>query len=354
MRIVLCCATDRGYHFLERLHKLVPTCDLVVLSFKETSWEPAFLDRIRTLTTSFSGQFFEARTLTRPEFQSFWESTAVDLLLSVSWRYMIPPSIYKRARLGSFVLHDSLLPQYRGFSPTVWAMINGEKQTGVTLFHMAEAVDAGDIVDQQPVQIGDDETIAVVLDRVTETYLTILDRNINSLLSGTAKRTPQDHALATYTCKRHPSDNEIDWTRPAREIHNLIRAVSDPYSGAFTYHEGRLLRIWSSSCIRTSRQYVGAVPGRVVEVQPGKGTIVLTGQGELLVEEIQYEHGAHTRADIALSQVGQSLLTILGDSRALLLILAATAHNRHELGGHVLCVSSHLLHRLTGSYWHKN
>lgn len=307
MRIALCCGTDRGYRFLERLHKLVPTGDLVVFSFKETAWEPPFLDRIRTLTLSLGKRFFEARTLTTPHLEQFWESTPIDLLLSVSWRYMIPLSIYRRARLGAFVLHDSLLPQYRGFSPTVWAMINGEKQTGVTLFHMAEAVDAGDIVDQQPVPIGEDETIATVLDRVTDTYLTILDRNIASLLSGTAKGTPQDHALATYTCKRRPSDNEIDWTRSAREIHNLIRAVSAPYPGAFTYHEGRLLRIWSSRRLPSSRQYVGSVPGRVVEVQPGKGTIVLTGEGELLLEEIQYDNGDRMRAEVVLNQIGQSL-----------------------------------------------
>jgi methionyl-tRNA formyltransferase len=307
MRVAVCCATNRGLRFLEHLCKLVPEIDLVVFSFREVAWEPPFHDRIRDFTASIGGQFFEARTLTTPTLQSFWDSTSIDLLFAVNWRYMIPSTLYRRARLGAFVFHDSLLPEYRGFSPTVWAMVNGEKQTGATLIHMAEGVDTGDIVDQQPVIIGKDETIATVLDRVTQTYLKLLDRNLPRLIAGTSPATPQDHARATYTCKRHPSDNEIDWTRPAGDIHNLIRAVTVPYPGAFTYHGGRLLRIWSAQLMPSPRQYVGAIPGRVIEVQPGKGSVVLTGQGELLLESIQYDQGESTRADQLLSQVGQSL-----------------------------------------------
>lgn len=307
MRIAICCATNRGLRFLEHLCKLVPESELVVFSFREVAWEPPFCDRIRDFTTSIGGQFFEARTLTAPTLQSFWDSTSIDLLFAVNWRYMIPSTLYRRARLGAFVFHDSLLPEYRGFSPTVWAMVNGEKQTGATLIHMAEGVDTGDIVDQQPVIIGEDETIATVLDRVTQTYLKLLDHNLPRLIAGTPPAMPQDHTRATYTCKRHPSDNEIDWTRTAGDIHNLIRAVTVPYPGAFTYHDGRLLRIWSAQLMPSPRRYVGAIPGRVIEVLPGKGPVVLTGQGELLLKSIQYDQGESTRADQLLSRVGQSL-----------------------------------------------
>ena len=307
MRIAVCCATNRGLRFLERLCELAPESELVVFSFREVAWEPPFFDRIRDFTTSVGGQFVETRTLTAPTLQSFWDSTSIDLLFAVSWRYMIPSALYRRARLGAFVFHDSLLPEYRGFSPTVWAMMNGEKQTGATLIHMAETADTGDIVDQQSVPIGEDESIATVLDRVTHTYLDLLDRNLSQLLSGTAQATPQDHARATYTCKWHPSDNEIDWTMPAVDIHNLIRAVTVPYPGAFTYHDGHLLRIWSAQRMPPLRRYVGAIPGRIVEVRPEKGTIVLTGQGELLLETIQYDHGKSTRADQLLKRIGQSL-----------------------------------------------
>src|SRR5690606_18388029 len=125
-----------------------------------------------------------------------------------------PSAIYERARLGAFVFHDSLLPAYRGFSPTVWAIINGEDNTGVTLFHMADDVDSGDIVAQQRVSIAPDETIADVLENVTQAYLSVLESYLPALMDGSAPRIPQEHEAATYTCKRLPEDNAIDWHAP--------------------------------------------------------------------------------------------------------------------------------------------
>ena len=133
MRIALFCATRRGQRFLQKLHELRPEADLLVFSFAEEPWEPPFLDDIRRLTLDCGGQFFEAKQVGAARWADLWESTPVDLMLAVSWRYIIPPRVYERARLGAYVFHDSLLPEYRGFSPTVWAMINGEDHTGVTL-----------------------------------------------------------------------------------------------------------------------------------------------------------------------------------------------------------------------------
>src|SRR5437867_2959858 len=200
MRIVLCCATRRGATFLKRLRDLSSQSHLVVFSFREEPWEPPYLDDIRQLTLSYGGQFFETRKVENET--QFWESTAVDLMILVSWRYMIPPRVYRRPRLGTFVFHDSLLPEYRGFSPTVWAIINGEDHTGVTLFTIAEEVDAGDIVDQQRIPIGRDDTIATAIERVTEGYLDVLGRNVARLMEGNAQRSAQDHSRATYTCTR--------------------------------------------------------------------------------------------------------------------------------------------------------
>ncbi len=133
----------------------------------------------------------------------------VDLMFVVSWHYLIPRSVFQGATLGSFVFHDSLLAEYRGFAPTVWAMINGASQTGVSLLEMADDVDSGAIVNQERVPIGADDTIATVLDRVTEIYLVLLERNLPALLKGQAPHTPQDRTQATYTCKRVPEDNLI-------------------------------------------------------------------------------------------------------------------------------------------------
>ena len=305
MRIVLLCATRRGYRFLEKLAGLVPGHELFVFSFREESWEPPFLDSIRELTEAVGGKFFEAKQVGSSRYAEFWETTDIDLLLVVSWRYLLSPEIYQRPRLGTFVFHDSLLPAYRGFSPTVWAIINGESQTGVTLFNIAAEVDAGDIVDQQSVPIGSDDTIAQVMEKVTQIYMELLERNLMRLLTGDAPRTPQDHARATYTCKRVPQDNLIDWHSTSDRIYNLIRAVTAPYPGTYTYLGGRKLRVWSAS--KVDSQFVGCIPGRVARVLPGMGAVVLTGDGALLLKDMQLNNEDIACAAEILDNLGITL-----------------------------------------------
>lgn len=307
MRIALLCATRRGYLFLKKLTELLPQCQLVVFSFREEAWEPAFLDDIRELTVASGGQLFEATQVGSPRWSKFWKSTSVDLMFVVSWRYMIPATVYRRPRLGTFVFHDSLLPQYRGFAPTVWAIINGETHTGVTLFEIADEVDAGDIVDQQRIPIGMDDSIAVVMERVTQAYLDMLERNLDKLMDRSAPRYPQDHSRATYTCKRTPDDNRIDWTASSRSIYNLIRAVSAPYPGAYTHLSGQRIRVWAARELANAHQHVGRIVGRVVERRPGEGSVVLTGDGALLLTQVQLEGGDIVSAAEVLDSVSQTL-----------------------------------------------
>ena len=288
-RIAVLCATRRGYLFLKTLIGLLPEAELVVFSFKEEPWEPSFLYSIRNLALERGAQFHEARQVGSQGWKSFWETAGLDLMFAVSWRYMIPSSVYARPKLGTFVFHDSLLPSYRGFSPTVWSILNGEECTGATLFEIAEAVDEGDIVDQLRIPIGPDDTVAQVMDYVTSAYLELLERNIDSLLHNSAPRRPQDHSQATYCCKRAPQDNFIDWSWPVSRIFNLIRAVTVPYPGAFTTLGGKRLIIWAAERPQRARSYIGSIPGRVVEFRPGGGATVLAGDRELMLTRVQLE-----------------------------------------------------------------
>lgn len=307
MHIALLCATQRGRAFLEHLFQQLSHCapqaQLTVFSFVEDPWEPRYLDDIRALAQGCGARFVETRRVEKASA----DLPSVDLLLAVSWRYLIPANVFQAPRLGAYVFHDSLLPQYRGFAPTVWAILNGESQTGVTLCRMAEHVDAGDIVAQQAVPIGAEETIADVMARVTQTYLNLLTENLPALLAGTVQATPQDHAAATYTCKRLPEDNRIDWTQTTASIHNLIRAVTFPYPGAYTTLDGRKLIIWAAQRCPDELAYVGRVPGRVIGVEPGVGTKVLTGDGVLLVTRVQADDGEPINASELLRSPSQTL-----------------------------------------------
>jgi len=302
------CATKRGHLFLKTLLELSNEDEIIVFCFKEEPWEPAYIDDIKRQTLEASGTFFETKNPGGKKWDSFWNSADIDLILVVSWRYMIPPSVYNKARYGTFVFHDSLLPKYRGFSPTVWAIINGENQTGVTLFEIAEKVDEGDIIDQIAIPIHPEDTISNVIENVTEGYLNLLKRNYIKLIDGSAFRIPQNHLNATYTCKLTPEDFEINWTENSRKIFNLIRAVSKPYPGAYTFLNGKKIKIWGARLLIDFPNYVGRIPGRVAECRPGQGTVVLTGDSAMLLSEVQFENSPNTLcASKVLNKPNQTL-----------------------------------------------
>jgi methionyl-tRNA formyltransferase len=158
---------------------------------------------------------------------------APDFIFSFYYRRLLPAELLATAKRGAFNLHGSLLPKYRGRAPVNWAVLKGESETGATLHEMTAKPDAGRIVDQQAVPIGPDETAAEVFAKVTDAAETVMRRSLRPLLEGTAALRPNELSKGSYFGGRRPEDGRIDWTRSAREIHNLVRAVAPPYPGAF-------------------------------------------------------------------------------------------------------------------------
>ena len=178
-----------------------------------------------------------------PEFAGRISSLAPDFAFSFYYRQMLTPGILSLAPRGSFNMHGSLLPKYRGRVPINWAIIHGESHTGATLHEMVAKPDAGRIVDQQSVPILPDDTALEVFNKVTVAAEIVLDRCLPGLLSGTARLRPQDLAQGSYFGARRPEDGRIDWSQAARNVHNLVRAVAPPYPGAFCALNGRTLRV---------------------------------------------------------------------------------------------------------------
>lgn len=304
--LVLLVASHRGLRFLREVRALAPDARLTVFSFREQPWEPPFLDAIRETALAYNAAFYEARHVGQAEYQATWDA-APTLLLSVGWRYLVPRHVYEAPRQGSYVFHDSLLPRYRGFSPTVWAIINGETETGVTLFKMTESVDAGPIVDQVAVPINRQDTIAEVRERVTGAYIELIRKNLGALLTGQVSLRPQDEAAATYTCKLLPDDVGIDWRQPAETVYNLIRAYTRPYPGAWTLLHGQRLRVWRAEWAGQEPVFSGRVPGRIVQVTPDRGVLVLAGQGAVRLLEVQREGESPRAAHEVLTRVSDTL-----------------------------------------------
>jgi len=289
VHICVFAATQRGLIFLRKLHSILPDARLTVVSFKEEDHEPPFLEDIRSFSGKIGATFFAARNVALERYSSLWESLSIiDLMFCVSWRYLIPPSIYERARIGTFVFHDSMLPKYRGFAPSVWSIVNGESHTGASLILISEGIDEGDIVDQESVKIDTKDNIADVLEKVTKTYLTILERNIAKLLSNKFSLKPQNHNMASYTVKRTTLDYKLDWMQPAKVCYDLIRGCTRPYPGAYTFFNGMKLVIFKAN-LSDSRVYEVLAPGRVTSKAKNGISVLCGDKRALFLEEFELE-----------------------------------------------------------------
>ena len=168
-----------------------------------------------------------------PALEETLSELAPDFLFSFYYRSLLGAKLLRTARTAALNMHGSLLPRYRGRAPINWAILRGERETGATLHYMVERADAGDIVDAQAVPILIDDDARAVFAKVTVAAETVLVRSLPSLIAGSAPRRPQPLLPGEYFGRRRPEDGRIDWSRPALEIHNLVRAVAPPFPGAF-------------------------------------------------------------------------------------------------------------------------
>lgn len=211
-------------------------------------------------------------------------AAAPDVIFSFYYRSLIPAPILELAPLGAFNMHGSLLPRYRGRACVNWAVLMGERETGVTLHHMTARADRGNIVGQETVPIGPNDTAHDVFLRIIPAAGTLLERCLDDILAGNAPGVPQDESQATVFGRRRPADGLIDWRKSAEEIHNLVRAVAWPFPGAFTHLGGRKLMIWRTGPIITELN-VNDTPGMVLTSWPIR---VQTGRGVLEITEAQW------------------------------------------------------------------
>lgn len=224
---------------------------------------------------------FAPESVNTREWTARIEAIKPDLILSVYYRHMIGQAILDIPRLGAFNMHGSLLPKYRGRAPVNWAVLHGESRIGMTLHRMVKRADAGAIVDQQGVEISAQDSAEQAFRKVMPCARTVLERQLDALLAGTAPETAQDESQATYFGGRKPADGRIDWTRTSAAIFNLIRAVTDPYPGAFTDFGGARLMVWWAEPAAGK----SGMPGEVLSLDP---LLVATGDGALHLTRIEW------------------------------------------------------------------
>ncbi len=221
---------------------------------------------------------------------------APDVILSVWYRRLLGPDLLALPRVAALNLHGSLLPAYRGRAPVNWVLVNGERQTGVTLHHMTGEADAGDIVAQQAIDIEPDDTTFTLYKRMVKVGVELLLDAYPAVLAGTAQRIPQDPERATVFPRRRPEDGRVEWTWPAARIANMIRAVTHPNPGAFVGDGTSRLLLWAGAVLPGIGN--GAAPGTLLEILPSQGIAVATGEGALLLRRVQSAGVAEEPADV--------------------------------------------------------
>jgi len=217
-------------------------------------------------------------------FQEALKGLQPDLMVVVAYGQILPRSVLDIPKYGAVNVHASLLPKYRGAAPIAWAILNGEKVTGVTTMLMDEGMDTGDILLQTEVPIGDEETCETLHDRLAPLGAQLLLKTLEKMEGGNFRPFPQDHSKATHAPPLKKEDGHIDWRKGAAEIDRQVRAF-DPWPGAFTKWGDRLLKIYRG---RIRERTPAEKPGVVVWV--GSDLVeVKAGKDSYLIEEVQLE-----------------------------------------------------------------
>lgn len=228
MKIGVLASGDLGHHVLKNLSEGV---NLEFIATNQKSKEIIDLAAEQNVPV-FIGNPREGRLL------EFLENKSCDIILSINYLYLIERDIVCFPKRYAINFHGSLLPKYRGRTPHVWAIINGEKKCGITAHLIDEGCDTGPIIIQQEVEIMEDDTGQNILEKYKHLYPALVKEVLNKVERNNIELTIQDETKATFFDKRTPSDGMIDWSWQTIRINNWVRAQSHPYPGAFTFYEG--------------------------------------------------------------------------------------------------------------------
>jgi len=235
--------------------------------------------------------FYQSRNVNSPSFITRIEQIAPDIVVVVAFGQILSPDFLSIPGICSLNLHPSLLPRYRGAAPIPWAIIRGDRETGVTVQKIEEGVDEGRIIVQEKVPISLEDTAGDLEDRLSLLGAELLLKTIRMIKEGSQKYTIQNEKQVTYAPKIRKEDGLIRWEKSSYDIHNLVRGLN-PYPGAFTFIRLRekkvRVKIWQTELMKEELlKKKKARPGEVVGIKKGKGLLVKAGEGILLIRKVQ-------------------------------------------------------------------
>ncbi len=303
MRILFIGGKRRGTLCLQSL--LMDGKNIVgLMALKEDPHEHVYYKKIEVVAEEQGIPFRIPDDINSQEHIDFIKTLSPDIILIIGWRQIIRPAVIELAKKGAFLVHDSLLPYYRGSAPTNWSILLGEKVTGLSLICVDRGVDTGNIVGQIHVPIYPSDNAGTLINRKDEACVQLLLDFLHKMEKGDISSVPQEHSAASYMAPRIPDDGIIDWSLPVEQIDRLVRAVTYPWPGAFTFWEDKKLIIWSTELYDNRNPKYHGVPGQVVARIKGRGVLVMGADDVLLVKEVQIEGQKRKSAFEVLTRSG--------------------------------------------------
>jgi len=234
--------------------------------------------------------------LSEPAFLAALADLFPDVIAVAAFGQLLPPAVLRTPKYGCINVHASLLPKYRGAAPIHRAILNGERETGITTMFMDEGLDTGDILLQEALPVTDEDTAGTLHDRLAQLGAQVLVKTLAKLAAGTLPHRPQDHARATYAPPLTRADELIAWDTAARNVFNQVRGLN-PWPGAATAWEGRTLKIWRAEVAQEESFLAGTLPGQVRSAGPAGGLLVQANPGLVRIVELQLQGGRRLPAE---------------------------------------------------------
>lgn len=258
------------------------------------AWEKSRFTPMDDIANRYNIPLYKVKDINAPDVVDQIKSIQPDVIFELGWSQIISKNILDIPERGCIGVHASLLPKNRGAASLNWALIKGEKKTGVTLFYLAEKPDDGDIIAQKEFGIDDRDDINTLHLKSDLASAELLLENIGAIRNGTVKRIKQNADEVTYTPRRRPEDGTIDWNKPPWEIYNWVRAQTHPFPGAFTWWKNKKVYIWS---LEISDKESKGAPGEIRNVMEKEGVLVNTKENTVLIKRAQLDGEIEMWAD---------------------------------------------------------
>ena len=273
---------------------------VLVITHKDNANENIWFDSVADFCEKKNLNYIFSEDYTNHEIEGLIAKFSIAVIFSFYYRKILPNSILNKAQYGAVNMHGSYLPRYRGRVPVNWQIINGENEGGVTLHYMIDRPDAGDIISQKNIPISQNDTPVTLLSKIQYEGKKILKNSIHSILDGTCERIKQNDNNASYFGGRTPDDGKIDWHKKSQEIYNLIRGVTYPYPGSFSYLNNKKIIIWKGQIFNklTNQE---KLPGTIVTYK--NKTLISTLDHYILLEEIFFE-GINYKSAVLINNLG--------------------------------------------------